>query len=65
MDIGPPSQKHDARPKGDEAEEPNAKRQKVCDESSSEKDDASEKTAPSVADEPPPAKEKDSNAKVT
>lgn len=48
-----------------ECTEPPAKRPKECDkESSSEKDVASERTAPSVntTDEPPPAEEKDSNS---
>lgn len=65
MDIEPSIQKHRATPKRTEADEPNAKRQKVCEESSSEKDDASEKTAPTTVDEPAPTEEKDSNAKVT
>lgn len=65
MDIGPPQQKHYTGPKDAEVDEAQAKRQKLCDESSSVKDDVSEKTASSVTDEPPLAEEKDSNAKVT
>lgn len=60
MDIGPLPQQHCAKPKVTEADVPNAKRRKVCEEKSpSEKDDASEKTTSMAADE------KDSNANVS
>lgn len=62
MDIGPPSQKHCTKSKDADAGEPHAKRQKLCDESSSEKDVISEKTTPSAPDEP--AEKSDTNAKV-
>lgn len=68
MDIGPRVIKPCTKQTDAEAGEPQPKRQKVCDESSNEKgDDASEKSAPSVTDEPPPTpvEEKNSAAKVT
>ena len=63
MDIGPVSQKHNTRSKDAEADEPSAKRQKLCDESPSEHENMIEEVASNVPDEP--IEQEDSSAKVT
>lgn len=62
IDIGPRIQKHNTRSNDGKTDQPAAKRQKLCNELPSEKENASKETTPIPSDAS--AGEKNSNTKV-